>query len=145
MTDVRFHFSMAMPDGFHQTGIAGENSGVIYSRDGGFPRVQVDFTNSPGTDARAAWVEMASGVKSSSKGYRMLRLETVDYRGYPTVADYEFEREQQGTRVRVLDRGFRADANHGFAIMISCAADQWDGPECTQLRNAAFQTFQPLG
>ncbi|MFI5827350.1 serine/threonine-protein kinase, partial [Streptomyces sp. NPDC051578] len=145
VTDVRFHFSMAMPDGFHQTGIAGEDSGVIYSRDGGFPRVQVDFTNRPGKDARAAWVEMASGVASSSKGYRMLRLETVDYRGYPTVADYEFEREQQGTRVRVLDRGFRADANHGFAIMISCAADQWDGPECTQLRNTAFQTFQALG
>ncbi|MEU7063698.1 serine/threonine-protein kinase [Streptomyces sp. NPDC046161] len=145
VTDVRFHFSMAMPDGFHQTGIAGENSGVIYSRDGGFPRVQVDFTDRPGKDARAAWVEMASGVASSSKGYRMLRLETVDYRGYPTVADYEFEREQQGTRVRVLDRGFRADASHGFAIMISCAADQCDGPECTQLRNTAFQTFQPLG
>ena len=53
-----------------------------------------------------------------------------------------FERDQNGVRVRVLNRGFKVDATHGYAIMITCAADQWDGPECTQLRNTAFDTFQ---
>ncbi|MFJ3879930.1 protein kinase [Streptomyces sp. NPDC090077] len=145
VTDLGFHFSMAMPEGFRQTGTAGENSGAIYSRDGGFPRIQVDYTGSPGSDARLAWTKLAPAVAGSSKGYRLIRLESVSYRNYPTVADWEFEREQQGTRVRVLNRGFKADATHGYAIMISCAADQWDGPECTQLRDTAFQTFQPLG
>lgn len=145
VTDLRFHFSMAMPEGFRQTDTAGENSGAIYSRDGGFPRVQVDYTASPGNDARLAWSKLAPAVAGSSKNYRLIRLDTVNYRNYPTVADWEFEREQQGTRVRVLNRGFKADATHGYAIMISCAADQWDGPECTQLRDTAFQTFQPLG
>ncbi|MET8751167.1 protein kinase [Streptomyces sp. NPDC004667] len=145
VTDLRYHFSMGMPEGFHQTDTAGQDSGAIYSRDGGFPRIQVDYTDSPGSDARAAWLEIAPGVSGSSKGYHLVRLETVDYRGYPTVADWEFEREQKGVKVRVLDRGFRMDAKHGYAIMITCAADQWDGPECTQLRNVAFQTFQSLG
>ncbi|MBT2445808.1 protein kinase [Streptomyces sp. ISL-43] len=145
VTDSGFHFSMAMPDGFKPTGTVGENSGVIYSRDGGFPRIQVDFNKSPGDDARAAWAELAPAVAGSSTNYKLLRLEVVDYRGYPTVADWEFERDQKGMRVRVLDRGFKMDAKHGYAIMISCAADQWDAAECTQMRNTAFQTFQSQG
>ncbi|MEU8776757.1 protein kinase [Streptomyces sp. NPDC048606] len=145
VTDLRYRFSMAMPEGFRQTDTAGEKSGAIYSRVGGFPRIQVDYTPTPGDDARAAWAALAPSVAGSSRSYRLIRLDTVQYRDYPTVADWEFEREQQGMKVRVLDRGFKTDAKHGYAIMISCAADQWDGPECTQLRNVAFQTFQSLG
>ncbi|MFJ7587285.1 serine/threonine-protein kinase [Streptomyces sp. NPDC097617] len=140
-----FHFTMAMPEGFKQTATAGENSGGIYSRDGGFPRIQVDYTDKPGDDARLAWAKAAPAVAGSSTSYRQIRIDAVDYRGYPTVADWEFEREQKGIKVRVLNRGFKMDATHGYAIMISCAADQWDGAECTQLRNVAFETFQPLG
>ncbi|MGW3325605.1 protein kinase domain-containing protein [Streptomyces virginiae] len=140
-----FHFTMAMPEGFKQTATAGENSGAIYSRDGGFPRIQVDYTDKPGDDARLAWAKSAPAVAGSSTGYRQIRIDTVDYRGYPTVADWEFEREQKGIKVRVLNRGFKLDATHGYAIMISCAADQWDGPECTEMRKVAFETFQPLG
>ncbi|MEU3404651.1 protein kinase [Streptomyces sp. NPDC006670] len=145
VTDPRFRFAMAMPEGFHQTGTAGKDSGAIYSRSGGFPRIQVDHTDSPGSDARAAWAEMAPGTAAGSRNYRQIRLEAVQYRNYPTVADLEFERDDQGMRTRVLDRGFRADAKNGYAIMISCPADQWDGPECTQIRNTAFDTFQQLG
>ncbi|MEV7543834.1 protein kinase [Streptomyces sp. NPDC089915] len=145
VTDPRFRFAMAMPEGFHQTGTAGSDSGAIYSRSGGFPRIQVDHTDSPGSDARAAWAEMAPGTAASSRNYHQIRLETVQYRNYPTVADLEFERDDQGMKTRVLDRGFRADARNGYAIMISCPADQWDGPECTQIRNTAFDTFQQLG
>ncbi|MCC0096457.1 serine/threonine protein kinase [Streptomyces flavotricini] len=145
VTDPGFHFSMVMPSGFKVTGIAGENSGAIYSRDGGFPRIQVDYTASPGNDARAAWAEAVAGTASSSTNYRTIRIDTTEYNGYPTVADWEFEREQKGMKVRVLNRGFKVDAKHGYAIMISCPADQWDAPECTTMRNTAFQTFQPLG
>lgn len=145
ISDPGFHFSMAMPEGFRRTATAGENSGAIYSRDGGFPRIQVDFTPTPGNDAKAAWLALAVSTAASSDNYRQIRIDTVDYRGYPTVADWEFEREQKGTKVRVLNRGFKMDAKHGYAIMISCPADQWDAPECTQMRTTAFETFQTLG
>ncbi|MGW5846869.1 serine/threonine-protein kinase [Streptomyces sp. NPDC055254] len=145
ITDLGFRFSMAMPEGFRHTGTAGTNSGAIYSRDGGFPRIQVDFSPTPGDDARRAWEELAPAVRGSSTGYKLIGINPTSYNNYPTVADWEFEREQKGVKVRVLNRGFKVDANRGYAIMISCAADQWDGPECTQMRNTAFQTFQPLG
>ncbi|MFD5146962.1 protein kinase [Streptomyces sp. NPDC058401] len=145
VNDPGFHFAMGLPEGFKQTGVVGKSSGVIYSRDGGFPRVQIDFNSSPKEDARAAWLELAPAVAGSSSNYKLLHLEKVEYRGYPTVADWEFERDQKGVRVRVLDRGFRMDATHGYAIMISCLADQWDAAECTELRTTAFGTFQPLG
>ncbi|MFE9563495.1 protein kinase [Streptomyces sp. NPDC006487] len=143
--DPGFHFAMVMPEGFKQTGVIGKKDGVIYSRDGGFPRIQIDFNSSPKDDARAAWLALAPSVASSSSNYKLVRLEAVDYRGYPTVADWEFERDQKGVRVRVLDRGFRIDSTHGYAIMITCLADQWAAAECTQLRTTAFDTFQPRG
>lgn len=141
--DDTFHFSMAMPSSFRRTAIAGQNSGGIYSRSGGFPRVQVDFTDDPKGDAAAAWGAAWLGLKASVSGYRHHGIDKVDYKGYPTVADWQFEREQSGERVRVLNRGFKVDATRGYAIMITCKAAEWDGVECKTLRDTAFATFSP--
>ncbi|MEV6163681.1 serine/threonine-protein kinase [Streptomyces sp. NPDC052052] len=139
----QFHFTMAMPKGFRLDNIAGRNSGGIYNVDGGFPRIQVDYTDSPGGDAAAAWNAARSAVAASSNGYHHLSVKTVKYNGYPTVADWQFERTQQGQRVHVLNRGFKVDATHGYAIMISCKASEWDSKECRTLRSTAFDTFEP--
>ncbi|CAL9303442.1 serine/threonine-protein kinase [Streptomyces sp. SudanB25_2051] len=143
VTDKRFHFSMAMPADFRMTGVAGRGSGGIFSASGGFPRVQVDYTDSPGGDAAAAWTAAMGAVAASSNGYKHHGIKPVSYNGYPTVADWQFERNQGGMRVWVLNRGFKVDAEHGYAIMISCKSSEWNGPECTTLRNTAFATFRP--
>ncbi|MFF4093289.1 serine/threonine-protein kinase [Streptomyces sp. NPDC001834] len=143
VANKKFHFGIAMPKSFTFDRTAGSNSGAIYNADGGFPRIQVDYTDSPGGDAAAAWNAAKSGVAATSKGYRHLGVKKVDYNGYPTVADWQFERTQQGERVRVLNRGFKVDAEHGYAIMISCPASEWDGEECRTLRSTAFDTFEP--
>ncbi|MCP9944912.1 protein kinase [Streptomyces somaliensis] len=143
VTNGRFHFSMAMPAGFRMTDVAGRGSGGVFSASGGFPRVQVDYTDHPGVDAAAAWTAAMGAVAASSDGYEHHGIRPVSYKGYPTAADWQFERNQGGIRVRVVNRGFRVDATHGYAIMISCAAAEWDGPECTTLRNTAFATFRP--
>ncbi|MEU3187093.1 serine/threonine-protein kinase [Streptomyces sp. NPDC006923] len=145
VSDAQFRFSMAMPKGFHKTGIAGRNSGGIFSADGGFPRVQIDFNSSPTDDAVAAWQGLQPAVRNSSTNYRLIGIKKVEYNGYPTVADWEFERDQSGQRIRVLDRGFKIDANRGYSIMISCRADEWNGTECKTLRETAFATFKPAG
>ncbi|GGU88152.1 serine/threonine protein kinase [Streptomyces albospinus] len=136
-----FHFRMAMPDGFRQTATAGENSGAIYSASGGFPRVQIDFNDQPGQDAAASWRSLEPSVAGSSEDYHLIGIKAIDWRGYPTVADWSFTRRQNGTEVRVLNRGFRVDDQHGYAIMITCKADAWDEKECRQLRDTAFRTF----
>ncbi|MGW7415563.1 serine/threonine-protein kinase [Streptomyces sp. NPDC054863] len=143
VTDSKFHFSMAMPEGFRRTGIAGESSGGIYSKDNGFPRVQVDFNNQPGSDAALAWGKAVAGTAAQSNNFKQISIKPVSYNGYPTTADWEFERDQKGQRIHVLNRGFRVDATHGYSIMVSCPADGWDGAECKQLRETAFATFKP--
>ncbi|MFD7862694.1 protein kinase [Streptomyces sp. NPDC059783] len=140
----KFHFSLAMPEDFRFNKTAGANSGAIYNVDGGFPRIQVDFTSSPGDDAAGSWRAARGAVAGSSNDYHHLGINAVQYNGYPTVADWQFERTQQGQRVRVVNRGFKVDATHGYAIMISCPADAWDGAECRSLRKTAFDTFKPL-
>ncbi|MFD4582465.1 protein kinase [Streptomyces sp. NPDC058434] len=143
VSNNQFHFTMAMPASFRRTGTAGQNSGAIFSANGGFPRVQVDFTDSPKGDAAAAWNAARFAVSGSSSGYKHLGIKAVEYKGYPTVADWSFERNQGGQRVRVLNRGFKVDARHGYSIMISCKASEWDGAECSTLRKTAFATFAP--
>ncbi|WNI22954.1 protein kinase domain-containing protein [Streptomyces sp. ITFR-16] len=144
VTNKQFHFSIALPEGFRFDTTSGQNAGAIYNTDGGFPRVQVDYTSSPGGDAAAAWNAAKNGVAGSSTAYHHLGIREVQYNGYPTVADWQFERTQHGQRVRVLNRGFKVDAGHGYAIMISCKAAAWDGKECRTLRKTAFDTFKPL-
>ncbi|MFF2410195.1 serine/threonine-protein kinase [Streptomyces sp. NPDC058092] len=143
VTNKSFHFTIAMPEDFRFDKNSGNNSGAIYNAGGGFPRVQVDYTDSPGGDAAAAWNAAKGAVAASSNGYHHLGVNKVQYNGYPTVADWQFERTQQGQQVHVLNRGFKVDATHGYAIMISCKASEWDSKECRTLRETAFDTFEP--
>ncbi|WP_405601184.1 protein kinase [Streptomyces sp. NBC_01410] len=144
VSNEQFHFTMAMPKGFRMTGIAGENSGGIFNlQKGGFPRVQVDFNGSPTDDAAAAWEGLRLATAASSDGYKHLGIKPVQYKGYPTVADWQFERNQGGQRVRVLNRGFKVDAGHGYSIMITCKASEWHSAQCETLRKTAFATFKP--
>ncbi|MEU6482896.1 protein kinase [Streptomyces sp. NPDC046887] len=140
-----FHFSMAMPKDFSLKGIAGQNSGGKFWGASPYPRVQVDFTGDPKGDAALAWNLARAGVAVSSNGYRHIGIAKVDYKGYPTVADWQFERDENGERVRVLNRGFKVDAGRGYSIMISCPVAEWGGKECTTLRETAFASFTPKG
>ncbi|MFI1653844.1 serine/threonine-protein kinase [Streptomyces sp. NPDC020472] len=143
VTNGPLHFSMAMPASFRQRSIPGYSLGAIFSESGGFPRVQVDYNGSPKDDAASAWELARYGVAATSQDYRHIGIRPVSYKGYPTVADWEFERTQKGIRVHVLNRGFKVDATHGYSIMVSCAADEWNGAECKTLRETAFATFSP--
>ncbi|MFB6435768.1 protein kinase [Streptomyces sp. NPDC056411] len=136
-----FHFRMAMPEGFHQTDTAGQNSGAIYSKSGGYPRIQIDYNAEPGKDAAASWRALEPSVRSSSDDYHLISIKSVHWRNYPTVADWSFTRRQDGDKVRILNRGFRADDHHGYAIMITCKADDWSDKACQELISTAFKTF----
>ncbi|WP_424212226.1 serine/threonine-protein kinase [Streptomyces sp. BI20] len=144
ITNTEFRFGVAVPAGFEQTGRA-LDSGAIYSKGGGYPRLQIDHTDSPTGDARLAWLKLAPAVAGSSSDYKLLDVRRVNYRDYPTTADWEFERTENGKTVRVLNRGFKIDAKNGYAIMITCEKSAWDAADCAQLRTTAFDTFRPLG
>ncbi|MEU5270736.1 serine/threonine-protein kinase [Streptomyces hygroscopicus] len=136
-----FPFSMAMPEGWsvHPGSYSGSRKYYGGSR---IPRIQVDFTDSPRSDAVADWKKGQENARRTMSGYKGLGITSVDWKGYPTVADWRFERDQDGKRVRAVNRGFKADDSHGFAILITCEADKWDEKECTTLRQTAFRTFK---
>ncbi|AEM80732.1 serine/threonine-protein kinase [Streptomyces violaceusniger] len=136
-----FPFSMAMPEGWsvHSGSYAGSRK---YYGGSSVPRIQIDFTNAPRSDAEADWRKGEDNARRTMAGYKGLGIKSIDWRGYPTVADWEFERDQDGKRVRVLNRGFKADGSHGFAILITCEASKWNDKECATLRQTAFNTFK---
>lgn len=134
---------MALPGTYKPSSIPGYALGVIFSESGGFPRVQVDFNDSPKDNAQSAWELAKAGVAVTSQDYQHIGIKQVSYKGYPTVADWEFTRTQKGMTVRVLNRGFKVDDKHGYSIMITCKADEWNGAECRTLRDTAFATFSP--
>ncbi|MFD8331716.1 serine/threonine-protein kinase [Streptomyces solisilvae] len=136
-----FPFSMAMPEGWsvHSGSYSGSRK---YYGGSSIPRIQIDFTNSPRSDAAADWHKGEENARRTMSGYKGLGIKSIDWNGYPTVADWEFERNQDGKRVRAINRGFKADGSHGFAILITCEASKWNDKECTTLRQTAFDTFK---
>ncbi len=145
-TSTRFHFAIGLPAGWRQTGTTEGGSGAIFSANGGYPRVQVDFTSSPGEDAAATWRQNEPYVRSSSTDYHLIGIHAIQWRGYPTVADWDFLRTQSGgTKVHVKNRGFVVDGSHGYAIMASIPVGSWDSPAMTALRNGFYATFRVVG
>jgi eukaryotic-like serine/threonine-protein kinase len=141
--NTKYHFSIALPPGWHQTGTTQGGGGVIFSEDSGFPRVQVDFTSTPGNDAEADWRAHEPEVASSTPGYKLIKITgDVDYRGYRTVADWDFLRNSGNQRLHVKDRGFVVDNHHGYAIMTSMPVGQWDTPAGRALLDGFFSSFK---
>ncbi|AUH41078.1 serine/threonine-protein kinase [Streptomyces sp. CMB-StM0423] len=146
LTEPEFKFSVALPDGWKRSSTSPNGGGAIFSGSSSYPRVQIDFTSQPNNTEGGAlsnWQDIEGAVSSSSSGYRKISMKEIEWRGYPTVADWQFSRVQDGQRIRVLDRGFAVDDSHGYAIMISCPESEWNGAECRELRETAFGSFKP--
>ncbi|MFE0625372.1 protein kinase [Streptomyces sp. NPDC058864] len=136
-------FSIALPDGWAQNSRDnGYGSGRIFNV-GNRPRVQVDWTTTPGTDAAAAWRDQEPRSRGSYPGYQQLFIKTIDYRGYRTAADWQFTFTSGGTKMRAVNRGFVVDGKHGYAILFTAPAADWDSPKTQAMLASFFNTFKP--
>ncbi len=141
--DGEFHFSMALPAGWHRIATAGAHSGAIFAASANaYPRVQVDYNSTPGKDAAGAWRQEQPAVQSSSRNYHGLGIRSITYQDFVTAADWEFTRTEDGVNVHVVDRGF-ASTTAGYAIMFSCPAADWNSAACLRMRQTFFKTFKP--
>jgi tRNA A-37 threonylcarbamoyl transferase component Bud32 len=144
VTNTTYHFTIALPNGWKQTGTTDGGGGAIYSATGTYPRVQVDFTPSPGKDAAANWRAAEPTVAGDTPGYRLIGIRSIPYRGYRTAADWDFLRTGvDGEKVHVKDRGFVVDDSHGYAIMVSMAVGQWGSSAAQSMRDAFYTSFEP--
>ncbi|MGW3242847.1 serine/threonine-protein kinase [Streptomyces sp. NPDC001070] len=136
-------FSIALPAGWASNSKGnGYGSGMIFNA-GSSPRVQIDWTSSPGTDAAEAWRKQEPSTRTFYPHYDRLFIKSVDYRGYRTTADWQFTFTSGGTKMRALNRGFVVDAHHGYAILFTAPAADWDSPKTQAMLANLFKTFKP--
>jgi hypothetical protein len=135
--------SVAIPAGWKAVP-AGQNhyhSGTLFSGPGG-AELLVDFTPTPGPSALAKWQHDSQTVGPTMKGYHLIGVAAVAYRGYDT-ADWEYKRTVSGTQMRVQNRGMVTDAHHGYALLITFPADAWNSDADRHIREVVTGTFKP--
>lgn len=140
-------FSIALPDGWKHVGgyVDGNDGGAKFSARSvtSVPRVQVDWTRNPGKDAAARWRESARTAASRFSGYQQISIKTIEWRGYRTVADWEFRYTSGGTTMRAVNRGFVTDSTHGYAIFFIAPDADWNSVKIKKMRKTFFDTFKP--
>ncbi|MEU4097596.1 serine/threonine-protein kinase [Streptomyces sp. NPDC026673] len=134
-------FSIALPGGWAENKKRAGNGWVFNA--GRSPRVQVDYTHTPGTDAAAAWRQNEAGTAGTFPGYRKVDIKDVDYRGYRTAADWTFTYMSGGTKMRAVNRGFVVDDKHGYAILFFAPDAEWNSKKITEMRETLYNTFKP--
>lgn len=136
-------FSIALPAGWAGNSTDnGYGSGRIFNANHS-PRVQVDWTSTPGKDAAKAWRDQEPNTRGTFPGYQRISIDPVSWRGYRTVADWTFTFTSHGTRMRAVNRGFVTDDKHGYAIFFTAPDAQWDSPETKAMLAALYKTFKP--
>ncbi|MDX2705508.1 protein kinase [Streptomyces sp. PA03-6a] len=134
-------FSIALPAGWAANKERAGNGWIFNARHS--PRVQVDWTHTPGKSAADAWRQNESGTAARFPGYQRVSIKDVDYRGYRTAADWEFTYTSGGTKMRAVNRGFVVDDGHGYAILFIAPDAGWNGKKTTEMREALYKTFKP--
>ncbi len=135
-------FSIALPKGWKYVGDDGYGVGSRYKGPGA-ANLLVDWTHTPGKSALGAWQKQADAARSGGmKDYHQFKLATVEYRGYD-AADWEYRRLDQGKPVHVLNRGMVTDSSHGYALMYTTPAGDWNNAFNRQALTTFFESFKP--
>ncbi|MEW2519744.1 serine/threonine-protein kinase [Actinacidiphila alni] len=134
-------FSIALPDGWKRIGDNGYGSGSKFRGSDG-RELLVDWTHSPGASALKDWQKASDNARGTMSGYQQIAVEKADYRTYD-AADWEYKRDLAGKQVHVLNRGMVTDEHHGYAIMFTTPAGDWDSAANREARTTFFATFKP--
>jgi eukaryotic-like serine/threonine-protein kinase len=134
-------FSIALPRGWKRVGDDGYGVGSRFRGSGG-ANLLVDWTHSPGKSALGTWRKDAGQARNTMSGYHQIKVVAADYRGYD-VADWEYTRQEQGKPVHVLNRGMVTGPGHGYALMFTAPAGEWNSAANRLARTTFFATFKP--
>lgn len=135
-------FRILLPTDWTRTKHQG-NSVFFYSPDGA-DYVQIDQTSDPGDSALGDWQNAEPTWRSTFPGYHRERLESVSYLQSPDAADAQFTWNGHGDgTVRILNRGFVANDDHGYAILWSIPVSRWNAT--SRIRSTVFASFKPAG
>ena len=92
--------------------------------------LRVDWTDTPGDDAAAAWESLESGFASRHENYERIRIEDVEFKDFEEAAMWEFTWTDGGTRLHAYDLGVVAnDGEHGFALNFVTREENWEASQ----------------
>jgi hypothetical protein len=130
-------FDVAVPAGW-RTSASGLST--FFRDPAGRSYLQIDRTTRPKPDPLPDWQAAEANAPARFPGYRRIRLERVEYRGWNTV-DWEFNWTAPAGPLHVINRNVRVDDHHAYALYWSVPTAEWSQ------RWAAFgvvaQTFRP--
>ncbi len=130
-------FSVALPRGWT---VSRQGSNVFVREPGTRTYLQIPQTTRPKPDALRDWQEQAAGAPGRFPGYRQLRLEEVEYKGW-NAADWEFTWTPSGGPLHVLNRNIRVSDRRAYALYWSVPAARWN--ELKPAFDAIAASFRP--
>ncbi|WP_158578538.1 serine/threonine-protein kinase [Spongiactinospora rosea] len=92
-----------------------------------------------GSDPYKDWVVQEKSARKSFRGYKIVKIEKVDY--MKAAADWEFTWQLKSDRARVRNRGFVTDGGKGYALYWHTKADSWK--KDLSFFDTFARTFQP--
>ena len=136
-TDPSVGWSIGVPPGWR---IQRGGASVFLRDPAGGRYLQIDTKYPAGPSAKGAWEDQERSFRAAHTGYHRIALDTVDWRGYPDVADWEFTYTEGGAMLHAVDRG-AVVANRGYGLFFQTHDDQWAGSQ--QLRRNFYDSFRP--
>ena len=131
-------FSVAIPSDWTTRPSGSTYVDFIDPETGGFLRV--DQTSEPKDDPAADWQAQEESVSQRLPGYRRIRIEPVEYRGW-NAADWEFTWQGDSSRIHVLNRGFVTSPDHAYALYWSMP--EWAWASSLDEFTTVASSFQP--
>jgi hypothetical protein len=102
--------------------------------------LQVDTKYPAGPSAKGAWEDQERSFRASHANYQRITLDSVSWRNYPDVADWEFTYTSGGATLHAVDRG-AVVGGRGYGLFFQTHADQWQSSQ--QLLQQIYGTFEP--
>ncbi|GII02454.1 hypothetical protein Pta02_44620 [Planobispora takensis] len=92
--------------------------------DDSFSYLMIEYTDTPGSDAKKDWDEYEPQARANFPGYKLIGIKRVDYMA--DAADWEFTWQARSGRARVVNRGFLTGKGRGYAIYWHTYASEWE-------------------
>lgn len=132
-------FAVAVPKGW-QVKREGSLVNFVDPDGGGFLRI--GQTTDPKPDPVADWRSQEESVSQDLPGYKRIRIEPVDYRGWE-AADWEFTWQSDGGQIHVLNRNVITGPDHAYALYWSMPEGSWE--QSLSAFRAVARSFRPEG
>jgi hypothetical protein len=120
-------FQIDYPDGWGVVEGSVDADSVDFRAPEGDRYLRVDWTDSPGPDAGAAWESSSASFGSSHDNYQEIRIDETSFAGSDNAAEWEATWTEGGADLHFINLGFvTPDGAWGYALNWVAHEEVWD-------------------